>query len=110
MCHVPPQRVSERVLQPNAGRSLRLFPVSSWRIHRRRAPVSALRPRWCISEEFAWSLELFYLRSGSAPLSAGPAALASDNVNEDKPVSFVVKQPGSFNLKMHLGHGGGAGV
>lgn len=35
-------------------------------------------------------------------------ALASDNVNEDKPVSFVVKQPGSsFNLKMHLGHGGG---
>lgn len=36
-----------------------------------------------------------------------PTALASDNVNEDKPVSFVVKQPGSFNLKMHLGRGGG---
>lgn len=33
--------------------------------------------------------------------------MASDNVNEDKPVSFVVQQPGSFNLKMHLGHGGG---
>lgn len=35
-------------------------------------------------------------------------ALASDNLNEDKPVPFVVKQPGSsFNLKMHLGHGRG---
>lgn len=35
-------------------------------------------------------------------------ALPSDNVNEDKLASFVVKQPGSsFNSKMHLGHGGG---
>lgn len=35
--------------------------------------------------------------------------MASDNVNEDKLVSFVVKQLGSsFNLKMHLDHGGGA--
>lgn len=40
-------------------------------------------------------------------LSARSTALASDNVNEDKPVPFVVKQPGSFNLKMHLGRGGG---
>lgn len=40
-------------------------------------------------------------------LSAGRLAWASDNVNEDKPVPFVVKQPGSFNLKMHLGRGGG---
>lgn len=40
-------------------------------------------------------------------LSTPATALASDNVNEDKPVSFVVKQLGSFNLKMHLGRGGG---
>ena len=40
-------------------------------------------------------------------LSASRLAWASDNVNEDKPVPFVVKQPGSFNLKMHLGRGGG---
>lgn len=42
-----------------------------------------------------------------ANLERRPAALTSDNVNEDKPVSFVVKQPGSFNLKMNLGRGGG---
>ena len=37
------------------------------------------------------------------------SALAPHRANEDKPASFVAKQSGSsFNLKMHLGRGGGA--
>lgn len=51
-------------------------------------------------------LKPLYLRF-DANLERQLTALASDNVNEDKPVSFVVKQPGSFNLKMHLGRGRG---
>lgn len=52
-------------------------------------------------------LKCLYLHF-DANLERWPTVLASDNVNEDKPVSFVVKQLGSsFNLKMHLDRGGG---